>query len=196
MMKNSTASRPGISAAEQRDHVGLDDDGVDDEHDRRRNEDAEGAAGGERAGRQRRLVAVALQLGQGDLAHGGGGRGRGAADRAEAAAGGDRRHGDAAAEPADPGIGAAEKVVAEAAAIGEPAHENEHGEDREVVVRELRVGEVLELAEQDRRTGEDAGADQPDQDHRIGDGHADRDQRQQGNETEDADDEAGVHGGA
>ena len=86
---------------EQLGDVLLGRDGVDDEDDRGRDEDAERAADRDRAGGEARVVAVAPQLRQRCPSERGGGRDRGAADGAEGRAGGDHRHGQAAAEVAD-----------------------------------------------------------------------------------------------
>ncbi len=179
---------------EHGDDVGLDDDRVDDQHHRRRDQDAERAAGGDRAGGERRGVAVAAQFRQRHPPHGRGGGGRGARQRAEAAAGGDRGHRHAAAEPAEQRVGPAEQVARQAAARREATHQDEHRQHRQVVVGELGVGEVLELVEDDGQAGLEDGAADAGQDHRVGDRNTDRDQREQHDEPAEAEREAFAHG--
>jgi hypothetical protein len=125
-------------------------------------------------------------LRQGDLAHGRGGRQRRAADRAEDRAGGDGGHRRAAAQPAEPGVGGPEHVLAEAGPGGERAHQHEHRDDRQVVDRELVVGQSLQLAQEDLVPVQQSDADAADQDHRVGDRYADRDQQDQHDQAGDA----------
>src|SRR5690606_24302854 len=110
-------------------------------------------------------------------------RGGRTAHRAEPGAGRVCGHGDAATETAQPCVGGTEQVAGQAATRSKPAHENEHTQDRQIVVRELRVGEVLELVQDDHRSRLQRYADDADEDHRIGDRHANRDQCQKPGET-------------
>ena len=126
----------------------LGEDGVDHERHRRRDHDAQRAAGGQCAGRERARVAEAAQLRQRHLPHRRGGRDRRPANRAEARAGADRRHGNAAAKVAEERADEAEQRLRQAAMGGELAHQQEERNDDEVVIRQPRVGEILERIEQ------------------------------------------------
>ena len=82
----------------------LGQDAVDHQQDTGRDQDAQGAAGGDRAGGQEIRVAVAAHRWHRHLGHGRGGGDAGAADRSEAAAGDHRGHRQAAAEMTQEGI--------------------------------------------------------------------------------------------
>jgi hypothetical protein len=74
------------------------------------------------------------QFGQRHLAHRRRGGQRRAADRAEAGAGADRRHADAAAAVAEEGLGRLEQRLRHAAQRGELAHQQEQRHDRQAAV--------------------------------------------------------------
>ena len=171
---------------EHGDDVRLDDDGVDDEDDRRRDQDSKNAARRQRPCRQRAGIIVPLQLRQGDLAHGGGGGEGRSADRPEPGAPCDGRHGRAAPHPSEPCVGPSEQRLTETRPRGERAHQHEHRHDGQRVDGELPPCQRLELAQDRRGSIDDHDADAADQDHRIGDWNADRDQRDQHDEAEDA----------
>ena len=177
---------------EHGDDVRLHDDGVDDQDHRRRDQDAEHPAGGDGAGAQGVGVPVALELGERDPPHRRRGRERAAAHGAEPGAGGDGRHRDAAAQPAQPGVRRPEEVRAEAAARRDRPHQHEQRHHRQVVYGELAVGEVLELAEDDLRSAQDRDPGPAHHDHGVGDGYPDRDQRNQRAQSEQADGD-GLH---
>ena len=121
-------------------------------------------------------VVVAAELGQRHLAHGRGGRERGAADRAETGAGADRAIAMPPRKWPTQAL-AARNRSGESPRARELAHQHEQRHDREVVVREPPVGEVLSwLSTTTGRTA--TNADDADEDHRVGDRHAHRDQEE------------------
>src|SRR5438105_696143 len=81
--------------------------------------------------RQAVRVAEFAHRGIGDLGHGRRGGDRGAADRTEAGAGAHRRHGEAAAQMTDAGIGRPEQLLRHAGARNKVAHYDGYGHHRE-----------------------------------------------------------------
>ena len=118
---------------EQLRHAGFGDDGVEDQDDRGRNQDAERAAGGDGAGRQPLIVAELAHFRDRNPRHGGGGRERRTADRPETGAGADCAHGERAAQAAEQGIGRPVQVARHAGTGGDDAHQDEQGHDGEPV---------------------------------------------------------------
>ena len=169
---------------EQLGDVLLGRDGVDDEDDGGRDEDAERAADGDRAGGEPVAVAVAPQLGQRRAPERGGGRDRRAADGAEPGAGADHRHGQAAAQMADEAARRLEQIGGEARALGEGAHQDEERDHRQRVVGEEEVGRRLHVVEEGRRVGEVDIAGAAGEEHRQAHRHAQPDQGQHGREAE------------
>ena len=118
---------------------------------------------------ERVRVAELLHGRIGDLGHGGGGGDRGAADRAEAGAGDDRRHREPAAQMADEGVGGAEQLLRHAGARDEVAHQDEQRHHRQRVVapglvdlglhhrhggREVPVAQIGDAEEADHAHGD------------------------------------------
>ena len=118
---------------EQLADAGLGHDPVEDHDGRGRDQDAERAAGGDRAGGELVGVAVAVHRRVGDLGEGRGGGDRGAADRAEAGAGEHRRHRQAAAQVADEGVGGPVQLLRHAGPGDEVAHQDEERHHRQHV---------------------------------------------------------------
>ena len=117
----------------ERAHRGFGDQRVDDEGDAGRDQVAERAAGGERAQNHLRVVARAVEEGEGDRAHGGGGRDRGAGDRREHAACRDVGVQQAAGQAIEPDIERAIEPLGKAGAQQDLAHQQEqrHGDQHE-----------------------------------------------------------------
>ena len=172
---------------EQLADVLLGDQAVDREHGRRRDHDAERAAGRDHAGRERLRIAVAAHLRIGDARERRGGRDRRAADRGEAAAGRDGGDAEPAAQMAEEGVGGAEQLAAHARRGRERAHQQEQRDDREIEVghRPHRgVADVLERRPAADEIGEAADADEA---HRHADRHAQQHQHEQRDEPDDGD---------
>ena len=115
----------------------LGDVAVDDEQHRRRDHDGHGAAGGDAAGRDLVVVAVLLELRQGDAPHDGGGRRRGAAGRGEARAADDRRNRQSAGQMPEPLPRRPVDVARDVGVVGEEAHHDEERQHQQVVVGEM-----------------------------------------------------------
>ena len=134
---------------EQGDDIGLHHDRVDDQHDRRRDQDAERAAGRERAGGERARIVVAAQFRQCDLAHHRSGRERRAADGAER-----RRSRRPPPWRCRRGDGRSSTLAARNSArlmpalLGEMAHQQEQRNDRQIERTEAPVHFGLEEAQQ------------------------------------------------
>jgi len=109
--------------------------------------------------------------GIGNFRHGRGGRDRRAADRTEAGAGAHRRHGEAAAQMADAGIGGAEQLLRHARARDEIAHQDEQRHHRERVVAAGLVDLGLDHREGGREipVAHIGDAEEADDAHRDGD---------------------------
>ena len=174
------------AGGEQLADIGLGEHAVDHHDGRGRNENSERAAAGDCPGRQAVRVAEVFHRRIGDLGHGGGGRDRGAADGAEAGAGTDRRHGKAAAQMADAGVGCAEQLLRHAGARDEVAHEYEQGHHRQRIVAARLVD--LGLHHRQRRgevpVAQIGDAEKTDDAHRDGDRDA---QQRQGHHQTQAD---------
>ncbi len=127
---------------EQLADAGLGHDAVDHHDDRRRDQDAERAAGRDRAGGERVAVAVLAHRRIGHLGEGRGGRDRGAADRAEAGAGDDGGHGKPAAPVAEEAVGGVIELVGHPRAHHEVAHQDEQRDDRQRVGQPGLVGHL------------------------------------------------------
>jgi hypothetical protein len=116
---------------------------VDDEHDRRRDEQAEGARAGERAQDHALVIAPLAQLGDGDLADGGAGRGRRAGDGGEDAAAQDVDVHQAPGQAREPRAEAVEHVLGEARAeqdLGHPDEQRQGGQRPAAARAPDRVG--------------------------------------------------------
>ena len=171
----------------------LGEDGVDDQRDRGRDHDAQRAARCKSSGGQAPGIAVTAQLGQRDLSHGRGRGERRAADRAEAGAGADCGHRHAAAAMTEKRADEAEQAAAQAAMRGELTHQQEQRDDYQVVVREPRVGQILQGIEQREHLsrGEVEIAACADAEHRDADRHTHDQQRHQDAEHAEADADPG-----
>ena len=175
------------TGGEQFADIGLGQDAVDHQQHAGRDQDAEGAAGGDRAGRQPVVVAVTAHRRHGDLRHGRRGGEAGAADRAEAAAGDDRRHRQAALAMAQKGVGGGVQFLRQAGPGDEVAHEDEQRHHGKLVV-DRRVERCLaDIGQRPPQIHRPAHADEADNDHREGDGDAQEGQRQQRRETQQRD---------
>jgi len=184
---------------EHLDDRALDDHRVDDQRHRGRDQDAQGAAGRQRAGGQPGLVAHALELGQRHAPHGRGGGQRGAAHRPEAGAGADGGDGHPAAEAPDQGVDPLEEVAAEVGVGGQVAHQHEQRHHRKVVVGDRVPQKRLELPEvgleAQERHGEAQGIVAADADRHHGDAdrYAQHEEREQHHDAGDADEFALTH---
>ena len=125
-------------------NVLLGQDGVDDQRHRGWNQDAQGAPRRQGARGQAARVAMALHFGQGHAGDGGGGGHRGAANSTKRATGEHSAHGQAAFEPAHDRSGKLKQGLADAALRGKVAHQNEQGNDRQVVVGQARKGQIVQ----------------------------------------------------
>ena len=125
-------NQPGDQAGgEQPRHRLLGDRGVDHQNDRRRNQDAEAAAGGERAGGKPGVVAGLAHFRQRDARHGGGGRHRRAAHRAEAGGRRQRADREAAAHAGQNHARRLEQVGRQAGHRRDLAHQDEQRQHRQ-----------------------------------------------------------------
>ena len=123
--------RAGVHVADRAAH-GV---GEHDQHQRRRDDLGDGAGGGDDAGRDARVVAVARHHRQRDQPHGDDrGRDR-AGDRAEQRADEDDRIGEAAAHRAEQLAHRVEQVLGQAAALEDRAHEGEERDRQQQLVR-------------------------------------------------------------
>ena len=174
---------------EQLGDVLLGQDRVDHEDDRRREEDAEGAAGGKGRGGEAAGVALPPKLGQNaTLAHRRRGGERGAADRAEPRAGtdGGHRHPPPRRCP-HPAFRGTKQRCRHARQGRELPHQQEHRNDRQRVAGEGRVGLALEAGEEDVRPAErEVQPAEPAEQHREPHRCAQEDQQQQHREGEEA----------
>ncbi len=109
------------------------DDGIEDEADARRNEDAERSAGGETRAGQTGIIFFRAHFRQRNRGHGNGrcqtvsGNGR------KACASGHAGHGQPCRFVPEPYVGRIEKVSADTRMVGNLAHQTEHGNDGENV---------------------------------------------------------------
>ena len=170
---------------EQLADVGRGHDAVDHHDHARRNEDAERAAGGDRAGGEAVGVAVAPHRRHRHLGHGRRRRHARAGHRGKAAAGGDRRHRQAAAAVAEERVGAIVELLAEAGAIDEAAHEDEQRQHREIVGDRGLVTGLSDHRQRGMPVGEIGKAGKADESHAEGDRRAEEQQRKDGDETDD-----------
>ena len=158
-------------------------DGVNYQHDRGRDQDAQGAAGRERAGRQGAGIAGPAQFGQRHLAHGRRGGERGAADRSEARACADCSHSDATLAMPEESFGGLEQSLGHAADRRELPHQQEQRHDRQRMVGELDVGQCLHLVQYRRQAAIDLPrTGQAQQQHRKPDWKPEKYQKQQDRE--------------
>ena len=162
-------------------------DAVDDQRRRGRNEDAHGAAGGDRAGGETFVVVVAAHGRDGDFSHGcRGGDGR-ARNGGKAAAGRYCRHGDAAALIAQPSLGGIIDVFGQCGTKHKDAHQYKQRQSDEIGVE----GEVKDLlADGFQRRAEaahDGNADKAHQHHGIAQRKAEKGDGQKYGETDQRD---------
>ena len=175
---------------EQLADIGLGHDAVEHQRDAGRDQDAQGAAGGDRAGRQAVGIAEAAHRRHRDLGHGGGGREARPADRAEPAAGNDRRHRQPATAVPEPLVGRLVEVVADPRPGDEIAHQDEQRQHREVVDHR-HVGEGVADAPHRRRQADRVGEPRrADDRHAEADRHLEQQQDEQYGEAKDD----GFHG--
>ena len=157
---------------------GLGQHAIDDHVDRRRDQDAERAAGGDRAEEEALVVAVAVDLLDRDRADRRGGRDRGAADRREQRAGADVGVHQPARQPGQPVRHRGVHALGDAGAQQDLAEQDEHrdrdqdhvggGAPDQLAERQAERQEGVELVE---READDA-------EHR-GDRQAEREQAEQ-----------------
>ena len=138
-------------------------------------------------GRERARVAVLAHLRQRHLAHGGGGRERGPADRAEGGAGTHRGHRHAAAVVAEQRVGATEQPRRQSRPRGHVAHQQEQRDYREGIAGEGLERRGLEKAQERPEALDPYEAAGADRQHRHTDRHA---QREQEKENQKADEPA------
>ena len=125
---------------EQAPDRGLGGDAVDDQRDRGRDQDAERAAGADRAGGDARRVAALAHLRHAHLADRSAGRGRRPAERREDRAGAEIRGEQPARHPVQPALQRLVQIGAGARAGDRAAHQDEHRDrqEREAVERRRR----------------------------------------------------------
>ncbi len=107
---------------------------VDDEHDARGDQDPQGAAGQDAAQGHQLVVLAVEHLGQGDHAHGHLGGPHDAGHGRHHRAGGDRRRGDAALEPAQPVVDHHVDVLDDPAPFEDVRHQDEQRDGVQQVV--------------------------------------------------------------
>ena len=128
---------PGDDAGdEQPPDRGLGGDAVENEGDRRRNENSERATGANRTSRHLVGVAAAAHLGNAHFADGGATRGRGACESREDGAGADIRNGETAGQAVEPAVERLVEVLAGGRRADRGAHHYEH--------RNRDEGEIVE----------------------------------------------------
>ena len=186
---DADVERRGEQARYQRRHEQLGDvllgrDGVDDQDDRRRDQDAQRAADRERAGGQGLVVATAPQLRQCRPAHGRRRRDRRAADRAECGAGADRRHGEPAATFADDRLGGPKQIARKSGPFCQGTHQDEQRDHRERVIGEQIVRRRLQPREECAGVGQKHIADATDGEHGEPDRHPQGHQAEQDGERQ------------
>ena len=135
-MKRAGEHQPRHHAGdEQPADRGLGRDAVEDEGDRRRNEDAERAARADRAGRDVVGIAAPAHLRDAHLADGGAAGRRGARERGEDRAGAEVGDHEPAGQPVEPAVERLVQVLAGGRRADRRAHHHEHRDrdQREVV---------------------------------------------------------------
>ena len=172
------------AGCEQLADVGFGQHAVDHHDRRRRNENAEGTAAGDRASRQSIRIAELAHGGIGDLGHGGGGRDRRPADGAEAGAGTHRRHRKSAAQMADAGVRRAEQLLRHPGSRDQIAHEYEERHHRERIIASRLVDLGLHHREGRREVPVAQISDAEETDHAHSDGNRDAQQRKRHHQTE------------
>ena len=164
---------------EQRADAGLGEDAVDDEDDARRDQDPEGAAGRDRSGGEAVGVAEAPHRRHRHLGHRRRGRQARAADGAEAAAGDDGGHRQAAAAVAEEGVRGGIELVREPRAADEGAHQDEQRHHRELVGLGRVAGDLRDQRQGRAQADLEREAGDADDRHREGDRQPQEDQQQQ-----------------
>ena len=162
-------------------------DAVDDEDDAGRDHHADAARGSDGAGGEAGVVLAALHLGEGDGGHGGRGGRSAAADGPEGGAGADGRHREAAAQPAEPGVGRGEEFLGDAGVEGDLPHEDEEGDDGQAVAGEDVVIVGGQDGQRSVRVDDDGEAHQADEGHGEPHRHAQEEQQEQGGDAEKGD---------
>jgi hypothetical protein len=168
---------------EQLGDVLLREDRIDDERDRRRDEDAKRAAGGERSRGEPTRIVIAPHLRQRNLRDRRGRSDRRSRHRAERRAREHGGHRHAAPEVTDQCVREAEECPGEATLGRELPHEQEQRDDGQVVNRKPRPRRSLQVIQE---RGVVREGDIPD---RPGDEHGDRDRHAQGHQREHRDEQ-------
>jgi hypothetical protein len=116
-----------------------------------------------------------------------GGCDRGAADRGKAGAGRNRRDPEPAAQMSDEPVGGPEKFTAHAGIADQRAHQQEHRNHAERIVRHGPHRGLADQLQRRRETNQIAKAGDADEAHRHADRHAQQHQREQRDKSEDGD---------
>ena len=175
---------------EQAPDAFLGEDRVDHEPGRRGDEDSQGTARRDRAGREAVVIVVALHLRQGDAAHGQRRGERRPRQRRETRTADDGRRGKAATQVAEPSVRGVIEIAAHPRHTREVPHENEQRDDQQRKVR--RLAENLARQSRDRGLGADhVDPDRPHQHHGEPDRHPDEKQDEKRGEAEERDSLAG-----
>ena len=135
------------AGGEQLADIGLGEDAVDHHDDRRRDQDSERAAGGDRAHGKCVLVPILAHRGVRHLGEGRGGGNRRTADRAKARAGDDRGHRKPAPLVAKEAIGRVIEFLRHPRVGDEVAHQDEQRHHRKRVGEAGFVGHLAIIAE-------------------------------------------------
>ena len=157
----------------------LGEDGVDHEARAGRDEDAQGAARGDGAGGQPRVVAVGAHLRQGHLAHGHGGCHGRTGERGESGASGDGGGRQSAAPVTEPGVGRGIEVPAHAGNRGEVSHEHEQRDHDKFVVGGDDEGLAAHQRQSRPPAVEGAEPQHPHEHHGNAHGHPESEQQEQ-----------------
>jgi hypothetical protein len=169
------------AGGEQLADAGVGHDPVDDHDGRRRDQDAERPARGDRADRELVGIVVLAHRRIGDLGHRRRGRDRRAADRAEACAREHGRHRQAAAQVADDGVAGAVELLRHAGAGDEVAHQDEERHHRQRVLEARLVDDRRRRRHRRAEAAHPPQAEEADQAHRDRDRHAqERDHKHDG----------------
>ena len=165
-------------------HIGLGHEAVEHEYDRGRNHDAQRAPGRDDTSGKASVIARTPHFRQRNLAHSCGcGDGR-AVDGGEPAAGKDSSEGQSARAVPDPRVAGIEELAAHAGLRGEGAHENEHRDDAQVVVRQHGERYICQQIQTRTPAGDDRKPQHADYAHGHADRHPQRHEHEHGDEAE------------
>ena len=184
-IENDAEDAGNDAGDEQLADRGFGEQAVDHQDDRRRNQDPQRSAGGDRGRGQLIGIAELAHFRHHHLGHGGGGGERRAADGGKAATGGNGGHGEATAEMAEKGVGDLVELTADAALVDEQAHQDEQGHHRKPVILAGIDDQPRHKRDCRREIGFIGHAGHADDSHGEGNGHPQQHQKQHCGKTDD-----------